>query len=391
MSQDDRENLVKETDELLNSVQRSIEKIKQIETGRILIEPVPVKTSENAGDVRSNVRVEIRENADAPRTPKKIGLIRRAFARVSSRVSSRVRCSILYVLTWISTTFVGTIWYGGGSVFSGLLFSAPLMLLLTFHELGHYLQSRRYGVTTSPPYFIPIPAPPLGTFGALIFMRGRIPDCRALFDIGASGPLAGLAATFLFLVLGISQSRVVPTTPELLAQGGFVFSEPLIFKWTAQVLLGYDPATQSLLMHPTALAAWVGILVTTLNLMPIGQLDGGHIFYALTKKRAKACSYALFAVAALGVVFFHLWNWSLLLVLLFFFGLRHPSTLDDSVPLGLGRTILGWATLAFIILGFSARPLDYREPEPAQNAEVVQRVDAIDCFGSSNAPIQSQK
>ena len=344
-------------------MRRSIDEIKALDQNqsedRIVIEP---KSENSAQTERLNP-----PSTDSGKNKKRPSW----FKRVKNAAPPWALPLTLYLLTWLTTTGVGSLWYGGGSVFSGLLFSAPLMTILTCHELGHYFQNRRYGISATLPYFIPVPIPPLGTFGAIILMRGRAPNNRALFDVGISGPLAGLAVTLVFLTVGLTLSTVVPTTPDLLAQGGFVFSEPLIMQWFAKALVGYDPATETLIMHPTAVAAWVGVLLTTLNLFPIGQLDGGHVFYALARHRAKRLSYILFGLAAVAVVLFRCWNWSLLLILLFFLGLRHPNTQNDFQPLGLWRTVLGWATLAFIILGFTATPLDYREPAAPSPAETA--------------------
>ncbi len=323
---DDRD--LEQANKSLDAIRRSIAEIKSLERDRSTIEPA--------------------SSAKRPKNETTRCRRRRPFWLVPL---------FLYAATWLTTTFVGFLCYGDGSFFSGLYFSAPLMTILTCHELGHYLQNRRYGIETTLPYFIPLPIPPLGTFGAVIRMKSAVPGLRALFDVGVSGPLAGLALTLVFLVVGIVDSSVVPASLETVPEGTLVFGEPLVFQWVARATIGYDPAVDSLIMHPIAVAAWVGILLTTINLFPIGQLDGGHVFYALTRKRAATCSYVLFGSAIVGVLVFRLWNWILLLVLLYFFGLRHPKTKDDEQSLGWGRTILGWATLAFIIVGFTARPL----------------------------------
>ena len=264
---------------------------------------------------------------------------------------------ILYAATWLTTTLVGYFFYSDGSVYSALAFSAPLMTILTCHELGHYLQNKRYGVDGTLPYFIPLPLPPLGTFGAVIKIRRRPPNLRALFDVGISGPLAGLILTLFFLVIGLECSTLVPK--ETLADSGemLILGEPLIVRWTAQALLGYDPKVHELMMHPTCLAAWVGVLLTTLNLFPVGQLDGGHVFYALTRRWAKPCSYLFFGCAAAAIAIFQYWNGILFLVILFCIGLKHAVVVDDSEPIGWRRAILGWATLAFIVVGFTPEPI----------------------------------
>jgi len=280
---------------------------------------------------------------------------------------------LLYLATWGTTFFIGFITYGEGTVWGGLLFSAPLMTILTLHEAGHYVQSRRYKLATSFPYFIPLPLPPLGTLGAIITSRELFPDRRALFDVGISGPLAGLAATLVFLFVGLVNSTVEPIQ-DFAQYEGLVFGEPLVFQWAARLILGYD-SSQSLLLHPTAVAAWVGLLLTTLNLFPLGQLDGGHVLYALTPRRSSTFYRLLFIAATLAVIIGRLWNWSLMLVLIFFLiGVRHPKTANDRRSLGWKRAALGWLTLGFIFIGFTTNPLDYQEPSDAsiQTTEIVE-------------------
>lgn len=311
----------------------------QIETERILSEKDALNALESAEHLESDKRGSARLFVER------------------CRRSPWLVPSLLYVATWFSTTFVGYFFYSDGSLFQALCFSFPLMTILTCHELGHYLQNLRYGLRSTPPYFIPLPFPPLGTFGAIISIKGRLPTLRSLFDVGVSGPLAGLVATLFFLVVGLLNSTLVPIESLPEESKGLVFGEPLIMVWTARALLGYDPSQHILMMHPTCLAAWVGILLTTINLFPIGQLDGGHVFYALTRRYARICSYVLYGGAVVGTVCFQCWNWSLFLVALFFLGIRHPSVLSEEEPLGVGRAILGWCALAFIILGFTLHPI----------------------------------
>jgi len=268
---------------------------------------------------------------------------------------------LFYLATWGTTFFVGFIMYGEGTVFGALCFCAPLMTILTLHEAGHFIQSRRYKFAVSYPYFMPVPLPPLGTFGAIIKSRDVFPSRRALFDVGISGPLAGLVATLFFLYVGLDNSIVVEPIENDAQYEGLIFGEPLIFQWAARAILGYD-SSQSLLLHPTAVAAWVGLLLTTLNLFPLGQLDGGHVLYALAPKRAAIFYRVLFAIILLAVLFGELWNWSLALILIYFLvGVRHPKTANDLEPLDWKRAALGWLTLGFIFIGFTTNPLDYRE------------------------------
>ncbi|MDR0336077.1 MAG: site-2 protease family protein [Planctomycetaceae bacterium] len=238
-------------------------------------------------------------------------------------------------------------------LYQGILFSVPLMLILTCHELGHFIQMKRYGVRSSLPYFIPMPIGPFGTLGAVIAMDGRIPNARALFDIGISGPLAGLIPTLFCLYYGIKWSYFVPVS----LSGDMTFGNPLLFQSMTYWIFGATPADVILSLHPVGLAGWVGLFLTSLNLMPFGQLDGGHVFYALLGRRSINVSWGVFYVIIILVIWFRLWHWSLILILLAWIGITHPPTANENVRLTPLRQILGWGILAFIVLGFTPTPI----------------------------------
>jgi len=257
----------------------------------------------------------------------------------------RVRLPILlFIATWLSTLLVG------GGLLEGWKYALPVMTILICHEAGHFLQARRYGVYTSYPYFIPMPLSPLGTFGAVIAMDARIPHRRALFDIGISGPLAGLVPTLVFCVVGLHLSRPVV--------GNDTLGDPLLIKLLVAWIFGPLPAGHVILIHPVALAGWFGLLITAINLMPIGQLDGGHVCYALLRTKARRIASTLLFAAVIIVIweFERYGGWSLMLALLLLMRPGHPPTGHDDMPLGLGRTVLGWLTLAFIPIGFTPTP-----------------------------------
>lgn len=256
---------------------------------------------------------------------------------------------ILFLLTCMTTWFAGELEFGA----NGYLFSFAVMLILSCHEMGHYLQTRRYKMSSSLPYFIPMPFGPIGTMGAIIRMDDRIPNVKALFDIGISGPLAGLVPTVFFCWIGISLSHI---GPRLYDPYGFEFGLPLLFEWFAYLKYGFLPENVKLYLHPFAFAGWVGLFITSLNLFPIGQLDGGHIFYALFKGKSKVYSSILFYVLIALVCYFHLWTWTLMLLLLAMMG-HHPPTQNDEARIGLFRTVLGVLTLAFIFIGFTPVPI----------------------------------
>jgi membrane-associated protease RseP (regulator of RpoE activity) len=180
---------------------------------------------------------------------------------------------------------VGSI-HAQGSFIGGLAYSVPLMAILLSHELGHYVAARIHRVPASLPYFVPLPLPPLGTMGAVILMRGRIRSRDALLDIGAAGPLAGMVVALPVLAYGIAQSPVLP------APSGDYFQEghSILYMLLLRALKGPFPEGHDILLSPTAFAGWVGLLVTMINLIPVRQLDGGHVACALLGERFDALS-----------------------------------------------------------------------------------------------------
>jgi len=257
----------------------------------------------------------------------------------------------LFFATCLTTSLVGC-WEWG--FVGGIKYSAALMTILICHEAGHFLQARRHGVHASFPFFIPLPAPPLGTFGAVIGMEAHRGDRKALFDIGISGPLAGLVPTLIFCVIGLSLSEAITTR---LPPDHMDFGAPILFNTLSDWLVEPVANQQRVDWHPMAFAGWVGLLITALNLIPIGQLDGGHVLYALLRRKAHAVATLLLLGALVAVTICNMSHWLLMVFLLIVMGPNHPPTADDNVPLGLGRTILGWLTLAFVIIGFTPVPI----------------------------------
>jgi membrane-associated protease RseP (regulator of RpoE activity) len=249
---------------------------------------------------------------------------------------------ILFVATCVSTYLVG-----------GPAFSFALMFTLLAHELGHYLQALRYGVPASLPYFIPMPISPIGTMGAVIMMAPGMGNRRTLFDIAITGPLAGLVPALVSCVIGLQWSEVVVVAQN---DTGLMLGEPLLFKLLVYLSFGPLAEGQHVMLHPVAFAGWVGIFITALNLFPIGQLDGGHVLYALLLRRAHAVARGLFLAAVVAVIIWGYWGWTLMLFLLFWMGAAHPPTANDHVPLGAVRTVLGWVMLSFVFVGFTPMP-----------------------------------
>jgi membrane-associated protease RseP (regulator of RpoE activity) len=273
---------------------------------------------------------------------------------------------LLFVLTVLSVFFVGGFRLveapGGGHLLGvdyveGGLLVAGLISILLAHEMGHYLVALRYGVDATLPFFIPLPIPGLslvGTLGAFIRIRSPIPTRKALFDIGVAGPLAGFVVCLPVLWLGISQARLIPTDR---ADGGIMLGEPLLFQWVTRLVHGPIPDGVTLTLGSLGLAAWFGLFVTALNLMPIGQLDGGHVTFALLRERARRISI-VGSWVAVALVYFGP-NWILWAVLLRVLGRRHPSTLDDEAPVGRARVWVGLLALAVFVVCFVPDPIQF--------------------------------
>ncbi len=239
------------------------------------------------------------------------------------------------------------------SVLSGLKYAIPLMIILFCHEMGHYLISVRHRVPASFPYFIPLPLPPLGTMGAVILQERGVATRRQMFDIAVAGPIAGLVVTIPVLLLGIYTANYISLThSERLLLG-----EPLLTQWLIHWIHGPGLPGQTLVMNGLRLAGWVGVFITAMNLLPVGQLDGGHILYTLIGRKAHVVAYLVIAGGVATMFIQKTVTFSLLFILLMLTGLRHPPTANDSESLGMGRTILGWLTLSFLIIGFTPMPI----------------------------------
>jgi len=234
---------------------------------------------------------------------------------------------------------------------SGLRLMFGLLSILTAHEMGHYLAARYYRVDASLPYFIPFPSL-VGTLGAFIRIRGPIPHRRALFDIGVAGPLAGFVVCLPVLWLGLREATIVSLDPEL---GGIYLGEPLLFQWFAGMMHGAVPDGMTLTLGPLGLAGWFGLFVTALNLIPVGQLDGGHVTYGLLLHRAHRISRIAWWICVALIYFGP--NWILWAVLLRFLGRRHPPTLNDQLPVGRGRELVGALSLVVFLICFVPNPI----------------------------------
>jgi len=235
----------------------------------------------------------------------------------------------------------------------GPVYSAAIMLILLGHEMGHYLMSRRYGIRASLPFFLPFPLPPFGTLGAVIRMERTISSRKALFDIGISGPFISFLLSIPAVVIGLRLSEVVP---ESSLTSGLIIADPLVFTFIQKWVLGQIPKNYVVMIHPLGYAGWAGLFVTALNLLPVGQLDGGHITYALFGKNSRGIFILAVSVMAFITIFYNP-GWFLLLVLIILFGFRHPAPLDDVTPVSAKRKLLGGLAFLAFLVSFTPVPL----------------------------------
>ena len=273
-----------------------------------------------------------------------------------------VRNIVLFVLTCFFVLLAGTLMEGAdpftnpSDLVEGLPFAVTLMLILLSHEFSHYAASRLHGVDASLPYFIPIPPIPgmltIGTLGAVIKMRSPIINRKALIDIGASGPVVGFVVSVAASAYGLANSSFVQVdnSAQTLELGGSI-----IFSTLSWLLVGPVPEGMDIYLHPVGFAGWLGCFITCLNLIPIGQLDGGHILFALFGERHLSLGKVL--VVLLGIMGLLFWpGWMLWAVLMIIIGLRHPPVLYWESPLDPFRKKIGWTTLAVFIITFTPMP-----------------------------------
>ena len=245
----------------------------------------------------------------------------------------------------------------------GLDFAIALMGILLAHEMGHYVLARRYSINASPPYFLP--APPwinfIGTFGAFIRLRSPVLDRRQLMDVGAAGPWAGFVITVVALIIGLRLSEVLPdsgATHQVIMLGDLrlYLGDSLITAGARRFVVGEG----TLLLHPLALAGWLGVLVTTLNLLPLGQLDGGHVLYALIRDQQRPVGLVVWVVLLiLGFEFWGWWLWAGFTLILGGGKIGHPTVLDRHRPLPKSRRLAGWATILLLVVTFTPVPFSW--------------------------------
>ncbi|HMV41030.1 MAG TPA: site-2 protease family protein [Leptospiraceae bacterium] len=288
---------------------------------------------------------------------------------VKSKVGFHI---LLIVLTFLTLTFKEGVWAilfafeENKEILTKIFwteypYAVSLLVILFCHEMGHYIPARIYNLKTTLPYFIPMPASPVGTMGAVIQIQEPIQDKIKLFDIGVGGPVASLVLSAICWVIGLYYSNLVDLAEFANQKNILNFGDSLFTYYTGQWILGpYDPVNTTILIHPLAKAGWVGLLITAINLIPFGQLDGGHIVYALFGEKYRSWIHYLFLFfLLLGLVSFTWVIWGF--IIYYFIKIEHPYVPDSSTELGLGRKFLGYFMLASFVLIFVPIPLSSGE------------------------------
>lgn len=238
----------------------------------------------------------------------------------------------------------------------GLKYMAAVIGILLTHEMGHFLQAVRYHIHSSLPFFIPVPVAFTGTMGAVIGMEGSRADRKQLFDIGISGPLAGLVVAIPIIIYGILHAapiNAVQSADSVIDR----LNDPLIFQLLTRWLRPELPSGTILHKDALLMAGWVGMLITGLNMMPVSQLDGGHVIYGLFGKRAHLVARAFVCACVALMLIYENYNWVVMFVVVLMIGVDHPPTRDDTVRLGPVRTVLGWLSLSIPIFCFTPVPV----------------------------------
>lgn len=239
----------------------------------------------------------------------------------------------------------------------GLWYSLTLLAILGAHEMGHYLFCRRYDVDATLPYFLPAPLPLTGTLGAVIKIREPFPTRTVLFDIGVAGPIAGFVVLIPALFFGLSMSTLVPAPTD---SDVWYLGEPLLFQWATQLMFGSVSDAMTVNMHPMVFACWFGMLATALNLLPFGQLDGGHITYATLGRWSTPISIATVAAAIAMTFVSSSWFFmtAMMVLMLLVLGPRHPRVIYEWEPLQPGRRAIAVLALIILIICFTPVPIE---------------------------------
>ncbi|MDI6839978.1 MAG: site-2 protease family protein [bacterium] len=267
---------------------------------------------------------------------------------------------VLLIATVITTVFAGSFLSGVNPfenlkyISYGIPFSFTLLLILGSHELGHYFACRHRNISATLPYFIPVPPPifPLGTFGAIIRIKAPISDKKGLVEVGAAGPVTGFIMAIPITIIGLKLSKFIPASQ---IKGAIFLGNSLLFWTLTKLFASHPPIGYELSLHPIAFSGWVGMFVTAINLLPLGQLDGGHISYALLGERVKFIPWIMIGLMlALGIYWPGWWMWSILILVII--GIKHPPPLNSITQLDLQHRIIGVIALFIFVITFIPVP-----------------------------------
>ncbi len=290
-----------------------------------------------------------------------ISLLKKANRKLTPK--QKALSIFLFYITFLTTTFIGGLDYASFYTLKlsvldsrfwigGLWYSLPLMTILVSHEMGHFLTATYYGIDCTPPYFIPAPTL-IGTFGAFIKIKSPFLSKKELFDVGIAGPLAGFVVAVPVLIAGVFLSK--PAGHLIDSKDVITFGEPLLYKLI--VFLRYGTTKIDLILHPMGFAGWIGLLITALNLLPVSQLDGGHISYAVFGRKSFYIAYGLGFILLILSMFYS--GWIVWLILLIILGLKHPRFFFEREPLDRKRKILALVALIIFILSFIPIPVEF--------------------------------
>lgn len=347
------------------------------------------------------LRIRLKEEQFIPRVTREGGEYIIYIIRSPKLKKRRIWINVLLIIiTIFTTTWAGSLlWFSrinaaGNSyniidpllsaesvVFGFLSFALPLMIILGTHETAHYMTAKRYNIDASLPYFIPLPPPfILGTFGAFISMREPISNKKALLDIGAAGPIAGFFVSLPILIIGLFLESTYPVTISELPSQVIVFNEPLLFYGLRSLF----PTPENGLMHPTVFAGWVGLFVTALNLLPSGQLDGGHIARALLGDKAKYLSFMVVVILFILSFLTGFPAWIFFAFFILFMGTSHPPPLNDISKLGAKRHAIGAFCMVMLIICIHYAPIsELTLPEYKLDFECENNSQVVDFNGTA--------
>ncbi|MCE5295664.1 MAG: site-2 protease family protein, partial [Euryarchaeota archaeon] len=285
--------------------------------------------------------------------------------------------AVFLAITCVTTVLAGAVLWAGyeGSsdwitaenlLWGGLTFALPLMAILGIHELSHYYMAKRHNVSASLPFFIPS-IPPLGTMGAFISLRDPMPNRKALIDIGIAGPIGGLIVTIPVAIIGLVLTANGTPTSGMISDEG---ATQVFYQLLYAALMLFVPVPENVSMHPVAFAAWVGFLVTAINLLPAGQLDGGHVARGFFGENAKYISY-ITMVALFIMGFLYYTGWIIFGLLVFLLGMKHPQPLNDISGIDLKRKVLGCAAIGILLITFVPIPIATVLPDYSYDVDLL--------------------